>query len=101
MRNSAPLLLCAAMLSTAAPQRFAFSPGAPLGYTQVTPDAAYTAATGYGFDLNTTPAGGKPFFFSVNEPEGNYRVTLQLGDAFAACITTVKAESRRLMIEQL
>jgi lysophospholipase L1-like esterase len=89
------------MLSAAAPQRFAFGPGAPSGYTQVMPDAVYTAATGYGYDLKTAPAGGKPYFFSVKEPEGNYRVTLQLGDAFAPCITTVKAESRRLMIEQL
>jgi lysophospholipase L1-like esterase len=101
MRASATLLLCAAMLSTAAPQRFAFSPGAPSGFTQVTPDAVYTAATGYGYDLKTTPASGRPFYFSVNETEGNYRVTLQLGDPVASCITTVKAESRRLMIEQL
>jgi hypothetical protein len=34
----------------------------------------YAESTGYGYDLN---AGGKPFFFSVKEPEGNYRVALQ------------------------
>jgi len=94
-------LLGSAALATAAPQHFAFGPGAPAGYTQVAPASIYTAAAGYGYDLNTRPAEGKPFFFSVQEPEGNYRVTLQLGDASAACTTTVKAESRRLMVEQL
>lgn len=103
MWNSAPVwLLCVAALATAAPQqRFAFGPNPPTGYTPVAPDVVYTAATGYGYDLKTTPAGGKPFFFSVQVPEGNYRIALQLGDASNSCTTTVKVESRRLMIERL
>jgi lysophospholipase L1-like esterase len=44
--------------------------------------------------------GAAPFFFSVALPEGNYRVTAHLGDSAAGCATTVKAESRRLMIER-
>ncbi|HND62020.1 MAG TPA: rhamnogalacturonan acetylesterase [Opitutaceae bacterium] len=60
----------------------------------------YNAARGYGFDLDTQPTTDRrPFYFSVNVPEGNYRVTVTLGDAKAAGNTTVKAESRRLMLE--
>jgi len=62
----------------------------------------------YGFDLNTAPtsfdegscSGVKPFFFSIGARDGNYRVTLVLGGP-ASSIATVRAESRRLLIEQL
>jgi lysophospholipase L1-like esterase len=62
----------------------------------------------YGFDLNTVPstfASGacsstKPFFFSIAARDGNYRVTLDLGGEDSS-ITTVRAESRRLLIDQL
>lgn len=60
----------------------------------------FTAARGFGFDLGTAPsAAGRPFFFSVAVPEGNYRVTVTFGDAHRASANTVKAESRRLMVE--
>ena len=43
-----------------------------------------------------------PFYFSVRVPEeGNYKVTVQLGDPAAASVTTVKAELRRLMLERV
>lgn len=65
-----------------------------------TPD--YKAEPGYGFDLHTRPAAdGSPFFFSVAMPEGNYRVTIVFGDPAVASDTTVKAESRRLMLEHI
>src|SRR3954464_8244708 len=38
---------------------------------------------------------------SVPLPEGNYNVTVTLGDASADSTTTVKAEQRRLMLEQV
>jgi lysophospholipase L1-like esterase len=71
-------------------------------------DAAAGEKPGYGFDLSTAPAtfagsactGDKPFFFSVGAPDGNYRVTLVLGGP-AATDTTVRAESRRLFVNQL
>jgi lysophospholipase L1-like esterase len=103
----------------AAPTSFKFDFGAKAapGYTSVTPATIYSKATGYGFDLNTAPAavvrGGddplhdgfvtsdKPFFFSVAVPEGNYNVTVTLGDAQGESVTTVKAESRRLMLERV
>jgi lysophospholipase L1-like esterase len=87
------------------------------GYIQVLPTTVYSKETGFGFDLGTTPAavdrggddalrgdfctGDKPLYFSVALPEGNYRVTLTLGDQSADADTTVKAESRRLMLEKI
>jgi lysophospholipase L1-like esterase len=44
----------------------------------------------------------RPFTFSARVPgEGNYRVTVTVGDSAAATATTIKAELRRLMVEQL
>jgi lysophospholipase L1-like esterase len=43
----------------------------------------------------------KPFLFSVAVPEGNYLVTVTLGDPAAETNTTVKAESRRLVLEKI
>ncbi len=61
----------------------------------------------FGFDLQASPqvSGGvcqsdMPFFVSVTEPDGDYRVTVVLGGS-AAAVTTVKAEARRLMVEEL
>ena len=74
--------------------RFDFSgPGRP-GAFKIAPDLKYSKESGYGFDLNTN-ASKPPFFFSVALPEGNYRVTAHLGDPSGACVTTIKAESRR------
>ncbi len=39
--------------------------------------------------------------FSVPLPEGNYRVTLRIGDRDRAADTTVKAEARRLMLRDI
>ena len=98
--------------------RFDFGPGAVApGYIQVVPATVYTKQSGYGFDLGSTVSavdrGGddplrgdfctsdKPFFFSVDLPEGNYNVTVTLGDQAGESTTTVKAESRRLMLEKV
>ena len=43
----------------------------------------------------------KPFYFSVNLPEGHYRVILTFGGCTEGSSTTVKAESRRLMLENV
>ncbi|MDE3165072.1 MAG: rhamnogalacturonan acetylesterase [Acidobacteriota bacterium] len=43
-----------------------------------------------------------PCYFAIKVPrEGNYRVTVTLGDREAASVTTVKAELRRLMIPKV
>jgi lysophospholipase L1-like esterase len=96
--------------------KFSFSPGGTAtGYTQVTPQMVYNDATGIGFEPGskvTAVDGGAdpttgfitsaaPFFFSAKLPEGNYRVTVTLGDPKAESVTTVKAELRRLMLERV
>jgi hypothetical protein len=67
------------------------------GFTQVRPSDSYTAELGYGFE---TVGGVKPpVYFSVKVPEeGNYKVTVVLGDPASDSVTTVKAELRRLML---
>ncbi len=59
----------------------------------------------FGFDLAAPPqssdgvcTGDAPFFVSVSEPDGDYRVTVVLGARRTAAVTSVKAEARRLMI---
>jgi lysophospholipase L1-like esterase len=112
------LLLAAARADEPATWKFDFGPGAVApGCTQVLPATAYSDQLGYGFDFGSAVTGvdrgggdplcgdfvtsDQPFFFSVKLPEGNYRVIVTLGDAGGEAATTVKAESRRLMLEQL
>ena len=41
-----------------------------------------------------------PFFFSTPVPDGNYKVTVTLGSRKKSSHTVVRAESRRLMVEE-
>jgi lysophospholipase L1-like esterase len=98
--------------------KFMFGSGKPVkGYILVKPDVTYSDETGYGFDSGTVPialdrkgegpltkgfcTSNTPFYFSVKLPEGNYDVKITMGDAEETAITTVKAESRRLMLENI
>ena len=97
--------------------KFDFGPGrVKRGYTQVSEMNAYTKELGYGFepgaDVTCIDRGGdelrgdlctsdKPFFFSVALPEGNYNVNITFGDRTGETATTVKAELRRLMVEEV
>ena len=70
----------------------------------VNPTNRYTSATDYGFDFIASPErldSQTPFYFSVRVPDGNYRVTATLGSKKKAAVTTVRAESRRLFVENL
>lgn len=87
------------------------------GYTQVLPTTKYTKEKGYGFFgeavITSEDRGGKdalqsdfctsdtPFLFTIDLPEGNYDVTVTLGDTKGESVTTVKAECRRLMLEKV
>jgi lysophospholipase L1-like esterase len=86
----------------AADLRFAFGRSIP-GCTQIPAQTAYDAARGYGFlGTGVAPAASPgPAEFAVDVPEGNYDVTMAFGDPAAATRTTVKAGSRRLMIEKV
>ena len=93
----------------AGPLRFSFGalkPGA--GFTTVAATNLNGAATGFGFDpgprLTVRDHGvtcDQPFLFSVILPEGNYAITVTLGDEADESSTTVKAEARRLMLENV
>lgn len=69
--------------------------------TQRGPAQAFTADKVCGFELGTENASAdESLLYSVKLPEGNYRVTVTLGGPDAGD-TTVKAESRRLMLESV
>jgi len=112
---AAGILLCGMLLVAPAQTRtteqtayrFDFGGGkAAAGHIQITPTNSYSEAVGYGFEpgADVTVADGcltstNPFYFSVKLPEGNYRVTVRLGDKAGESTTTIKAELRRLMLE--
>jgi len=89
-----------APVHAAAPRTFAFGPAAaPAGATHV--DADYTPERGYGFEPGSRPDGVHPYYFSVDLAEGNYTVTVTLGDDAAPATTTIKSELRRLMLDNV
>ncbi len=83
--------------------KFYFASGkAPKGYIKINPSNRFSAEKGYGYDLQPTSAeDAKPFYFSVQVPDGNYKVTVRLGSRNKEGITTVRGESRRLFVENL
>lgn len=90
-----------------AAHRFTFGSGPAIaGALPVQAGTVYDPARGYGFEAGPAIVdhgdfctSDQPFFFSLDLPEGNYRVTLTLGDRAGESDTVVKAESRRLMLE--
>jgi lysophospholipase L1-like esterase len=102
------LVACWAVAGTVA-DRFQFGEGKlQPGYTRVLPATVYSPQSGYGFENGAAVAAvagactsDKPFFFSVDVPEGNYSVKVTLGHPSSETVATVRAESRRLMIERL
>jgi lysophospholipase L1-like esterase len=127
MKAATNILLAMMMLSVsvsralaqtdAVDMRYSFGPRTVQGYTQVSSSDYYSIAHGYGFDLGSqvqfvdrggadamsagfvTGKDGKPFFFSAKLGPGVYRVTVTLGDSAGESTTTVKSETRRLMLE--
>jgi len=97
---------------------FSFGSGKPeRGHLQVLPTDAYTKARGSGFvgalpeiagdpeagkkKRSSVCSEGKPFLFAVDVPEGNYDVAVTLGDQSRESTTTLKAEARRLIVEDV
>ena len=77
--------------------------------TVINKAVVYTKTAGYGFDLQSDKnvvfdeksiSAKSPFYFSIKLPEGNYSVEIVLGGSNSG-ITTVKAESRRLMLREI
>jgi lysophospholipase L1-like esterase len=73
------------------------------GYTKVTSFDIYSAEKGYGYDLQPLPEANSksPFYFSVDLPDGNYRITATIGSKKSSGETTVRGESRRLFFENV
>lgn len=68
------------------------------------PQPAYTDEVGYGYDRNTCAVSKRqrqPMFFSVKVPEGDYKVTVTLGSKKYAGLTTLRSETRRMVVEGL
>lgn len=63
----------------------------------------YSDSLGYGYELRPkiTKEISSPFLFSVKVPDGNYTVTVKFGSKKAAASTTLRAESRRLLAEDV
>ncbi|HSC55514.1 MAG TPA: rhamnogalacturonan acetylesterase [Phnomibacter sp.] len=120
MKHTAILLaalFCNAMAQAQTAYKFDFGAGREKkGYTAISTTTQYSNETGYGFinspELQAKDYGGKsveddyigsskPFFFSVKLPDGNYDVKLVLGDRKGISATTVRAECRRLMLENV
>lgn len=98
--------------------QFDFGGGTPApGFTAVRPENEYARERGHGFEPGSTRVSvahdsadplrdghitsATPFHFSARVPqEGNYRVTVTLGDAREESVTTIKAELRRLMVAE-
>ena len=85
------------------------------GYVQVLPEHSYNSERGFGFEyssnlvsrnyngknplLDDFITSDKPFYFSIRLGEGNYNISVVLGDKNGTSRTTIKVESRRLMVE--
>lgn len=77
------------------------------GFTKVTPKTAYDPSLGYGYlayGTKVVAPGGEmtntSHLFAIDVPEGNHEVIVSFGGTKPTA-TTVKAESRRLMIENV
>lgn len=86
-------------------------------FTQVSEKSVYSKNTGYGiipfgnikafkkkgFDeaINDGLSSDAPFYFQLDVPEGRYKITLVMGNPVKKSAVTVKAESRRLMLEDI
>lgn len=81
--------------------KFYFGDGNKDGYVKVDNNLKYSDNSPYGFDLDTELQKNSPYFFSIELPEGNYRVTVVLGDKNNYTNTTIRSESRRLMLENI
>lgn len=66
-------------------------------------NSVYSDSIGYGYDVLPVPnaKSNSPFYFSVKVPDGNYKVRIELGSKKKNSRTTVRAESRRLFLENV
>lgn len=111
-------ILILVLTSGVVAQKFDFGNGKTAnGFKPITEADIYSKEKGYGFELAENvkcfdrKKGGdlrsdfcssdKPFYFSVAVAEGNYKVSITFGDAENGTNNTVKAELRRLKLENI
>ncbi|MDW7692936.1 rhamnogalacturonan acetylesterase [Flammeovirgaceae bacterium SG7u.111] len=91
--------------------------GATEGFQEVSTSSFYNPEVGFGLvskdavqaGSNAQSKGVKsdfltsesPFYFALDLPEGNYKVSITFGNEQESTTATVKAESRRLMLHEL
>ncbi|MDX8339377.1 glycoside hydrolase family 88 protein [Draconibacterium sp. IB214405] len=87
------------------------------GFTPITAETIYSKETGLGIIpfgtiqsfkqkksdnlLSDGLSSAAPFYFQLDVPEGRYKITMVLGSSEEKSAITVKAESRRLMLENI
>ena len=93
-------------------QTFSFD-GRDKSAVQVKPEDVYTGERGYGYDFQDVITEARKsqnetyhlsdgiFYFSVALPDGNYKVTVTFGSKKTKGNTTVRAESRRLFVQNV
>lgn len=103
-------VLISAILLQSQAQTFSFD-GKDKSAIQVKPTDTYSDSKGYGYDFQYVIDAARKqqtesfrlsdgiFYFSVAVPDGNYKVTVTLGSKKKAGSTTVRAESRRLYVQ--
>src|ERR1700722_20034056 len=79
------VLLASPIVRAATDLKFSFGAAIP-GATAVTPGDVYSKEKDFGYDLESHPDNGKPFFFSTKLDPGEYQVTVTLGDPSAETI---------------
>lgn len=93
------MLVAASASATAQSYKFDLTGAkAKEGFTAITSDSKFDNTLGYGYDFGMPYDGmsNAPSFFSINVPDGNYKVTVTLGSKDHAGSTTVRGEARRM-----
>jgi lysophospholipase L1-like esterase len=98
-------ITCSAVAQEKTSYAFNFGNKSLSGAILISPTNIYSSSIGYGFEpganlvvTNDSVSSTTPFYFSVKLPEGNYQVSVTLGSRYDPSATTVRAESRRLML---
>jgi lysophospholipase L1-like esterase len=98
----AGVMLTGASLLQAGETKFWFGETSPQpGFALVTSQTQYDAKAGFGFADPAPEQADAPRRFLVDVGEGNYDVTVRFGAEHHATSSTIKAESRRLMLEKV
>jgi lysophospholipase L1-like esterase len=85
------------------------------GFVRVAPTTLYSSSSGFGFEKSGVACqdkGGEAltgdfctmsgeFMFSVKVPQGNYTLTVHLGDPSGTSETTVEVENQRLLFDRV